>query len=305
MEPNSRLIRTETRVLDHGFVKLIDHMGDDLAICDAARVSLAKGRSFNDNAIKTPKQNKRLINYLLSHGHTSPFEQVEFKFAVKLPILVARQWMRHRTWSYNEISGRYTELPAKEMYIPARDRINYKSDSIKQGRGAEMSEENKDTYLEKLKWTYEDCLHTYQIFLEDGPCKIVCEGELQDEEGLNVSREIARLALPVGQYTQMYAKVDLNNFLKFCTLRLKPNAQYEIRVYAQAMLDLVRPIVPLAVEAWEKHVFHTVKFNRDEKETLREALTAFNNLLQLPDHEGVTERLRKKVGKLIKKLGNL
>ena len=284
LKDNSKTIQ----VLDHGFVTLVDHLGDDDRICNAARVSLAAGESFNDETPRTKKDNKRLINYLLSHGHTSPFEQVEFVFLVQAPIFVIRQWHRHRTWSYNEISGRYTELPAKQMYMPERSHIHHKSASIKQGRGTECSDTIKDLYTANVQRIYRTAGATYEIFTGEH-----VEGNedaisvTSNPDGLDISREIARIVLPVSTYSRMYAKVDLSNLLKFIGLRAKPNAQYEIQVYAKAMLELIKPIVPLAVGAWEKHVFNAVKFNSAQRKSLE---TILGTLVEAHELSGLEQK---------------
>lgn len=207
--------------LDHGFAELVDSMGDDLSVVQAARVSTGSGT-------KGEEADKKLINYLMRHSHTSPFEQVTFKFHVKCPIFVARQWMRHRTWSYNEMSGRYMELP-REFYNPsvwrAQDTAN------KQG----SLPYNGDTYW--VKGAYEEalawCERAYQSLLDNG-----------------VARELARMVLPLSTYTEFYGTVNLHNLFRFLKLRLDSHAQPEIQVYAQALLMLITPIVPWSVEAW-------------------------------------------------------
>jgi thymidylate synthase (FAD) len=216
-----------TDVLDHGFVRLIDSMGNDLSIVRAARVSYDAAWRAGENE----GSDARLIKYLWKNHHTTPFESVEFQFEVKAPIFVLRQWHRHRTWSYNELSARYRELP-EEFYVPAPDKVGAQSTDNKQGRtneplafagecAAMMRRQNMSAF------------RTYQSLLEGG-----------------VSRELARSVLPVATYSHMFAKVNLLNLFRFLTLRCDPHAQYEIRVYAEAMRELIRPIVPVAVEAW-------------------------------------------------------
>lgn len=213
-------------VLDHGFVRLVDFMGSDLAISRSARVS--------HNAEARPEDAK-LINYLWEHHHTTPFEAVTFTFEVKAPILVFRQWHRHRTWSYNEVSARYTELP-EEFYIPTFDQIQRQSKSNKQGK----EDDQPYTDLEKAE--------IQKYFVNSSKA---CFREYQGLLKLGLTRELARSVLPVNTYSHMFATVNLCNLFKFLTLRCDKHAQYEIRVYAKAMLELIKLVVPNAVFAWE------------------------------------------------------
>lgn len=215
-------------VLDHGFVRLIDHMGCDLSIVRNARVSHDAAWRTGEDAGKDEK----LINYLYHNGHNTPSESVQFTFEVKAPIFVFRQWHRHRTWSYNEVSARYTELP-EVCYVPEIDNIgtqdtkNHQSRTTKKNKfaaaiAARMDRHNKQAFRE------------YGIMLQQG-----------------CPRELARNVLPVATYSHMFASVNLHNLLKFLDERLHEHAQYEIRVYAEAMLELIEPIVPVAVAAWK------------------------------------------------------
>jgi len=217
-------------LLDHGFVRLVDHMGSDLSIVRAARVSHdADWRTGLDQG-----SDDRLINYLVEHRHSTPFEVVEFQFEVKAPIFVLRQWHRHRTWTYNELSARYRELP-EEFYVPALEQICKQSPDNKQGR-TQIRIPKARVSAQRIDAACSASFKVYRRLLDAG-----------------VPRELARSVLPVATYSHMFAKVDLWNLFKFLTLRLDPHAQYEIRVYARAMLDLIRPIVPVAVAAWERH----------------------------------------------------
>lgn len=219
-------------VLDHGFVRLVDHMGSDLSISRAARVSYdAAWRAGEDQG-----SDNRLIGYLWRNHHTSPFEAVTFTFEVKAPIFVFRQWHRHRTWSFNELSARYRELP-EEFYVPAPDKIGEQSKDNKQART--FSEEQQALDMAKV---------SAQIITR-AATSAFAEYRLLLSRG--VPRELARSVLPVATYSHMFASVDLLNLLKFLTLRSHEHAQYEIRVYADAMRELVRPIVPVAIGAWE------------------------------------------------------
>lgn len=216
-------------VLDHGFVRLVDSMGSDLSIARAARVSYdAAWRAGEDQG-----SDVKLINYLWKNHHTTPFEAVTFTFEIKAPIFVFRQWHRHRTWSYNELSARYRELP-EEFYIPMVDKIGTQSKDNKQGRDLKAGSAEAGLAILKLQDACASSFRTYRELLAAG-----------------VPRELARSVLPVATYSHMFATVDLLNLLKFLTLRCDAHAQYEIRVYADAMRDLARNIVPVCVAAWE------------------------------------------------------
>lgn len=220
-------------VLDHGYVRLVDSMGSDLSIARAARVSYdAAWRAGEDQG-----SDARLIKYLWRNHHTSPFEAVTFTFEVKAPIFVFRQWHRHRTWSFNELSARYRELP-EEFYVPKPEQVGIQATDNKQAR--KVGEQTADfvalrqRQCDALEIACMQAFNTYRDLLADG-----------------WPRELARSALPVSTYSHMFATVDLLNLMKFLTLRCHSHAQYEIRVYAEAMRDLIRPIVPVAVSAWE------------------------------------------------------
>jgi thymidylate synthase (FAD) len=218
-------------LLDHGFVQLIDSMGDDLSVVRAARVSFdAAARAGDDRG-----KDKRLIGRLWKDRHTSPFEAVTFQFEVKAPIFVLRQWMRHRTWSYNEVSARYRELP-EEFYVPCPEIIGVQSKDNKQGRDltAPIDRAESEESARIIEDTCRLAFQRYKVLLERG-----------------VPREVARSVLPVATYSHMFASVNLLNLLRFLSLRSAADAQPEIQVYAVAMRDLVREIVPTCVEAWE------------------------------------------------------
>ncbi len=222
---------TETKasidVLDHGFVCLVDSMGTDLSIVRAARVSYdAAWRSGEDQG-----SDARLIKYLWNNHHTSPFEAVEFQFEVKAPIFVFRQWHRHRTWSFNELSARYRELP-EEFYVPDPILVGSQSKSNKQGRELGVGGDRVQD-VARVRQHCENAFALYRSLLADG-----------------WPRELARSVLPVSAYSHMFAKVNLLNLFRFLSLRADPHAQYEIRVYAEAMIELIAPIVPVAVTAW-------------------------------------------------------
>lgn len=260
--------RLEVRVHEHGFVALIDAMprlvpaptGDeatrglttaDAAIVQAARVSYGTGT-------KRVSEDRGLIRYLLRHRHTTPFEMVEFKFHVAMPIFVARQWIRHRTANINEYSGRYSVVPDSFYHCEPRRQStgNMQGGEETLSRAdAPMTVQKFEEYLTRAEGLYQ----TYEELLKDG-----------------VSRELARIALPQSVYTQWYWKCDLHNILRFLSLRMDPHAQREIRDYANAMFALLEPIVPVTMEAWRDYEFESVRLTRLEVEALRRAAAGMN-----------------------------
>src|SRR5580692_1291223 len=224
-------------VLDHGFVRVIDYMGDDAAIVQAARVSYGRGtRRVSEDA--------GLIRYLMRHRHSTPFEMCEIKYHVKLPIFVARQWIRHRTANVNEYSARYSILD-REFYIPAPEHLAAQSAVNRQGRGDVLDGAEAAHVLDLLR---EDATRTYDHYAE-----MLNEdeaGAVRDPSRQGLARELARMNLTLNTYTQWYWKTDLHNLLHFCSLRADAHAQYEIRVYADAILDIVRVWVPAAHAAF-------------------------------------------------------
>jgi thymidylate synthase (FAD) len=231
-----KLENNKIDLLDHGFVRLVDSMGSDLSIVRNARVSYdAEWRAGEDEG-----KDKKLINYLLKNAHTSPFESVNFTFDVKAPILVLRQWMRHRTFSFNEISARYAELP-EEMYVPKPEQIGVQASGNKQMR------DMKD-------WTDAELAYATQSSHIISLANTIAYTAYKDLIARGVPRELARGVLPVNIYSHMFATVDLHNLFHFLKLRLHAHAQYEIRVYAEAMLKLIEPIVPIATDAFRKHI---------------------------------------------------
>jgi thymidylate synthase (FAD) len=224
-------------VLDHGFIRVIDYMGDDAAIVQAARVSYGKGT-------KKISEDKGLINYLLRHRHTTPFEMCEIKFHIKLPIFIARQWIRHRTANVNEYSARYSILD-REFYIPHPEHLAAQSQTNKQGRSTILEGEEAKKALDILTSDAERAYDHYIYLLNEND-----EGHPQDPNRLGLARELARMNLPLNTYTQWYWKVDLHNLLHFLNLRADPHAQYEIRIYAQKMLELVEKWVPITYNAF-------------------------------------------------------
>ncbi len=228
-----------TPVLDHGFVRLVDYMGDDAAVVQAARVSYGAGtKSVRDDA--------GLIRYLMRHWHSTPFEMCEIKLHVKLPIFVARQWIRHRTANVNEISARYSILD-RELYVPAPDQLAAQSASNRQGRGDVLEGAEAEAALRILRDDAARAFDHYEELLNER------DGAPIDLERKGLARELARMNLPLSAYTQWYWKTDLHNLFHFIRLRADPHAQYEIRVYAEAISELVAAWVPLAFEAFQDY----------------------------------------------------
>ncbi|SDW26717.1 FAD-dependent thymidylate synthase [Litoreibacter albidus] len=223
---------TAHEVLDHGFIRVIDYMGDDSAICQAARVSYGKGT-------KSVQNDEGLIRYLMRHWHSTPFEMCEIKLHVKLPVFVARQWIRHRTANVNEYSARYSILD-REFYIPAPEHINAQSVVNNQGRGQILEGEEAARVLEILKADSTRAYDNYEAMISD-----------EGQDGL--ARELARMNLPANIYTQWYWKVDLHNLFHFLRLRADSHAQYEIRVYADAICKVVADWVPAAYAAFKDY----------------------------------------------------
>lgn len=236
------------QVLDHGFVGLVDHMGSDADIARSARVSYGKGT-------KTVRQDRGLIRYLVKHKHTSPIEMAEIKFHIKLPIFVMRQLVRHRTASLNEISARYSELP-NEFYIPEIRNLKPQSEENNQGRAGEFSTEEAIAYRDMIAKSCEDSYAVYE--------KLIAPRE----NGLGVAREIARGVLPVNIYTEVYWKQDLKNLLHLIRLRIDPHAQWEIQQFAQAMYDLIQPLYPDVIEAFEDYERESTTISKSEKALL-------------------------------------
>jgi len=220
--------RNGYKVLDHGHVALVESMGSDLSVVRNARVSYdAEWRSGEDAG-----KDEKLIHYLVKNGHTSPFESVQFTFDVKAPIFVYRQWHRHRTWSYNEISARYSELP-EEFYVPEFEHITTQSKDNKQMRTDEQNA----------------AAGTIRAIINEANTEAFAA--YRDMLSLGCPRELARSVLPVGTYSHMFATVDLHNLMHFLRLRLHPHAQMEIRVYAEAMLKIIEEVVPISVAAFK------------------------------------------------------
>jgi thymidylate synthase (FAD) len=252
------LLDKELKVLDHGFVRLVDYMGGDARIVQAARVSYGAGT-------RTVREDRNLIEYLLRNRHTSPFEQVILTFHLKMPIFVARQWIRHRTARLNEISGRYSVMQ-DEFYTPAPDEVRLQSKINRQGGSSEdVPAELREQVVTALRDEQEQAYGRYGELLETG-----------------LARELARINLPVSLYTEMYWQIDLNNLFHFLRLRMDWHAQYEIRAYGDAMAGIVKAVAPLAFAAFEEHQLHGHNLSRSELALLREALDTrrFRELLE-------------------------
>jgi thymidylate synthase (FAD) len=224
-------------ILDHGFVRVVDYMGDDNAVVQAARVSYGKGT-------KKVSEDRGLINYLMRHRHTTPFEMAEIKYHVKLPIFVARQWIRHRTANVNEYSARYSILD-NEFYIPAPEHLAAQSAQNRQGRDEVLTGDEAKEVFRLLREDSENAYAHYEHMLNEGE-----DGAPKDDGRKGLARELARMNLSLNFYTQWYWKTNLHNLLHFLSLRADPHAQYEIRVYADAMLDTLKRWVPLTYDAF-------------------------------------------------------
>ena len=243
-------------VLDHGFIRVIDYMGDDSAVVQAARVSYGRGT-------KQVRQDAGLIRYLLRHAHTTPFEMCEIKFHVKLPIFVARQWIRHRTASVNEYSARYSILD-REFYIPAPDVLAAQSKDNRQGRGTVLNGDEAAQVYALLK---RDAAQVYDDYIE--MMNESDEGEIIDPDRDGLARELARMNLTLNFYTQWYWKTNLHNLMGFLALRADDHAQYEIRVYAEAMIDILRRWVPATHEAFQEYRKGGARLSRTGLEVVR------------------------------------
>lgn len=247
-------------VLDHGFIRVVDYMGDDSSIVQAARVSYGRGT-------KKSLQDKGLINYLMRHRHTTPFEMCDIKFHIKLPIFIARQWIRHRTASVNEYSARYSIL-SNEFYVPERVNLSAQSKINKQGRSDdELPDDVADKVLAFIKDDSEKCYRHYVEMMNEDD-----QGNIIDENTVGITRELARMNLTLNHYTEWYWKINLHNLLHFLALRADSHAQYEIRVYAQAMLDVVKAWVPYAFEAFVEHSMNGTNISRKGMEVIRQMI---------------------------------
>jgi len=258
----------EFAVLDKGFVRLVDYFGSDSRIVQAARVSYGEGT-------KSYRQDQGLIDYLLRNDHTSPFEQVSFTFHLKMPVFVARQWIRHRTAKVNEISGRYSVMK-NEFYIPAGEDIAFQSEDNRQGRRnepvpRELQQEIRQLMAKEQNRAYE----TYKKLLDMG-----------------IAREIARINLPLSLYTEWYWQMDLHNLFHFLKLRMDEHAQKEIRDYSQIIFTIVKKVCPMAARSFEKHKLSGVSLSEEEAAAVREMVSGGQNPLQGRGREIFLEKLK-------------
>ena len=247
-------------VLDHGFIRVVDYMGDDGAVVQAARVSTGKGT-------RTVNTDQGLINYLMRNHHSTPFEMCELKVHVKLPIFVARQWIRHRTANVNEISARYSILD-REFYIPQTEILAAQNKDLKQGRSDEPINEEQALFVQELlRSDASRAYDNYEILLNTDS-----SGETIDEDKDGIARELARMNLSLNFYTQWYWKIDLHNLLGFLALRTDSHAQYEIRVYADLLLEVVKLWVPLVYNSFAKYRVGGIGLSAAGKEAIKRML---------------------------------
>ena len=262
------ILDKEYKVLDKGFVRLVDYLGGDARIVQAARVSYGDGT-------KSVREDAGLIDYLLRHQHTSPFEQVVLTFHIKMPIFVARQWVRHRTARLNEISGRYS-IMRDECYLPASEDIAFQSTDNRQGRMSEPAPLEVRTQIR-------DTLHAQQ------------ETAYREYSALidtKLARELARINLPLSAYTEMYWQIDLHNLFHFLKLRCDSHAQKEIRDYAFVLLEICRSVAPLATKSFEKHILTGVHLSGSELEAVRTLLQGKESGLKGKELERFEEKIR-------------
>ena len=262
------ILDKEFPVLDKGFVRLVDYFGGDQRIVQSARVSYGEGT-------KSVSQDGALIDYLLRHQHTSPFEQVVMTFHVKMPIFVARQWVRHRTGRMNEVSGRYS-IMKEEFYVPEADKVSPQSKDNKQGRASEaFDSETANKIINQLEEGQKSSYENYSELLDAG-----------------LAREIARINLPLSLYTEFYWEMDLHNLFHFLKLRLDSHAQYGIRVYAEVMLEMCKKVAPMATESFINHQQNGVNFSGEEIEALRALLDGKPNPLEGKKKDRFEEKIR-------------
>lgn len=248
------------KVLDHGFVRTIDYMGDDAAIVQAARVSYGTGT-------KKISEDQGLINYLMRHRHTTPFEMCEIKYHIKLPIFIARQWIRHRTANVNEYSGRYS-IMHDEFYIPAAEHLAPQSQDNRQGRSGNLTPDEKKKILDILKKDAELCYEHYTEMMNANEA-----GEILDPNRTGLARELARMNLTLNYYTEWYWKIDLHNLFHFIGLRADSHAQYEIRAYADVMFETVKRWVPYAAAAFEEYKMHGTHLSAKGRDVVQKLIT--------------------------------
>ena len=261
-------------ILDHGFIRVIDYMGDDTSIVQAARVSYGKGT-------KKVSTDSGLIKYLMRHWHSTPFEMCEIKYHVKLPIFIARQWIRHRTANVNEYSARYSILD-KEFYLPSVENLAAQSQSNRQGRGDVLTGDQAKKVLDLLKKDAEQTYDNYETMLNER-----YDGSVIDEKQVGLARELARMNLTLNTYTQWYWKTDLLNLMNFLRLRADHHAQYEIRAYADAMLDTVKRWVPITYDAFMDYRVGGTEVSSNGKEIIKKLI---NGEKIDPEKSGLSKR---------------
>lgn len=265
----NKVLDVEFKVLDKGFVRLVDYMGTDARIVQSARVSYGEGT-------KTVSEDGALIDYLIRNFHSSPLEQVVFTFHMKLPIFVARQMIRHRTGRLNEISGRYS-IMKNEAYVPDIERIQKQSKNNKQGSGDSFNIVDAALIKRSFEEEQEAIFCNYQDYIDE-----------------DLARELARINLPLSTYTEWYWQFDLNNLMKFLKLRMDAHAQWEIREYAKAMFNIVKVICPLAMQSFENHLLNGVNLSGKEKEAIKVLISKMDNIGGLTEKE--SKNLLQKIG---------
>ena len=250
-------------ILDHGFIRVVDYMGDDSSIVQAARVSYGKGT-------KKVSTDSGLIKYLMRHWHSTPFEMCEIKYHIKLPIFIARQWIRHRTANVNEYSARYSILD-KEFYLPSKENLAAQSKNNRQGRGEVLSGDQANEVLNLLKNDAERTYDNYETMLNER-----YDGSVIDEKKSGLARELARMNLTLNTYTQWYWKTDLLNLMNFLRLRADSHAQFEIRAYADVMLDTLKKWVPITYEAFMDYRVGGTEISSKGKLVLKDLISGKN-----------------------------
>ncbi len=261
-------------ILDHGFVRVIDYMGDDTSIVQAARVSYGKGT-------KKVSTDSGLIKYLMRHWHSTPFEMCEIKYHIKLPIFIARQWIRHRTANVNEYSARYSILD-KEFYLPSQENLAAQSKNNRQGRGEVLTGDQAEEVLNLLKSDAERTYDNYETMLNER-----YDGTVINEKKSGLARELARMNLTLNTYTQWYWKTDLLNLMNFLRLRADSHAQYEIRAYADVMLDTLKKWVPITFEAFMDYRVGGTEVSSKGKRVLKDLISGKNINI---DSSGLSKR---------------
>lgn len=273
VEEAEKILDKEFPVLDHGFIRLVDYLGSDSRIVQSARVSYGEGT-------KTIREDAGLIDYLLRHQHTSPFEQVVLTFHIKLPIFVARQWIRHRTARVNEISGRYS-IMKDEFYVPKVEDVAFQSLDNKQGRSTtEMEKDLSAHVIQELKDGQKAAFTSYSGLIEKG-----------------IARELSRINLPLSMYTEWYWQIDLHNLFHFLKLRMDAHAQKEIRDYADVMLEIVKKVCPLACDSFQRNIQKSILFTDQEVLEIKTRLSGRPGVLKGKELERFEEKLN--TGKIL------